>query len=127
MGNDTRNIQNSSKFELIIIIMRMEAVPLNNPVPGFISELDLKFHDEVNYMIYKINDQRNKIIEDSLRNFAVPPVKGKITKGKIKWRGIKLIIDGDNCTFYSMHLEQRGEQISPTIVNKFGITDTIYK
>jgi hypothetical protein len=42
---------------------------------------------------YKFRDERIK--EEWLRNVlkdALPPIKGKITKGKLKWRGIKLYI-----------------------------------
>lgn len=42
---------------------------------------------------YKFRDERIK--EEWLRNVlkdALPPIKGKITKGKLKWRGIKLHI-----------------------------------
>lgn len=43
--------------------------------------------------VYKFRDERIK--EGWLRNVlkdALPPIKGEITKGKLKWRGIKLYI-----------------------------------
>lgn len=42
---------------------------------------------------YKLRDERIK--EEWLQNVlkdALPPIKGEITKGKLKWRGIKLYI-----------------------------------
>ena len=60
----------------------------------------------------------NDIFEMSLREKAQPPIKGNITKGKIKWRGIKIVrtMDGNGFTEW---IEQRGERISPIIqINK---------
>lgn len=50
-----------------------------------------------------------KEIEHALRNNAVPPVKGEITQGKIKWRGIELIVEQ---LTQDTWVEQRGVQIS---------------
>lgn len=56
----------------------------------------------------KIAVQKDKFIEDALRRFAKPPIKGEITKGKIKWRGIVVIDDTINS---KMWLRQRGVDI----------------
>ena len=65
-----------------------------------------------------ISEQQKKeeeIFTSALRIMAEPPIKGEITKGKIKWRGIRIVQynDGLKCTKW---LEQRGKQISPKIV-----------
>jgi len=70
-----------------------------------------------------------KLIEDSLRTKATPIIKGKITKNKIKYRGIKLmtILYEDYSREYWM--TQRGESISEIILKednclwKHGISD----
>lgn len=49
-------------------------------------------------------------LEYVLRTEAKPPVKGDLTKGKIKWRGIKLR-QKDMGVGYFVWLEQRGNQI----------------
>lgn len=46
---------------------------------------------------------------------AEPPIKGEITKGKVRWRGIRIVHQNDGFK-YTKWLEQRGKQISPKIV-----------
>jgi hypothetical protein len=55
----------------------------------------------------------NAIFEDALRKNAVPPVKGKITKGKIQWRGIKIYQSQDYP--FERWLTQRGAPISEKV------------
>jgi len=56
-----------------------------------------------------------KQIEKCAVENSVPPIKGKITIGKLRWRGLKLVTkmgeDHSSCTY---HLEQRGKKISPS-------------
>lgn len=62
---------------------------------------------------YKEFDLR---FEYALRNKIDKPIKGKITKGKLKWRGISLgVFRGDGYTAYS--LLQRGNVIPFDFVN----------
>ena len=60
---------------------------------------------------WKSRDERIK--EEWLRNVlkdALPPIKGKITKGKLKWRGIKLYIHtGARSSMYEV--SQRGVRL----------------
>ena len=60
---------------------------------------------------YKFRDERIK--EEWLRNVikdALPPIKGKITKGKLRWRGIKLYIHrGARSSMYEVM--QRGVRL----------------
>lgn len=51
----------------------------------------------------------------ALRTMAEPPIKGEITKGKVRWRGIRIVHQNDGFK-YTKWLEQRGKQISPKIV-----------
>jgi hypothetical protein len=57
-----------------------------------------------------------KMIEDvynnSLRNNAKPPIRGEITAGKIRYRGIRQVTIPYDGTSW---LEQRGKRISPII------------
>jgi hypothetical protein len=65
--------------------------------------------------LFKIQlEFQNKIFEKALRNNAIPPVKGEITKGKLKWRGLRLIHQQKGLDYYSW-IEQRGKQISPKV------------
>jgi len=65
-----------------------------------------------------IQEQQKKeeeIFTAALRTTAEPPIKGEITKGKVRWRGIR-IVQQNNGFKYTKWLEQRGKQISPKIV-----------
>lgn len=59
--------------------------------------------------------QEEEIFTTALRTMAEPPIKGEITKGKVRWRGIRIVQQNDGFK-YTKWLEQRGKQISPKIV-----------
>lgn len=61
-----------------------------------------------------VRNKQDEIFEAAVRNIAVPTIRGKITKGKIRWRGIKLIVKNDPLKREEC-LEQRGKRISPII------------
>jgi len=69
-------------------------------------------------MVKQILQEEEKIFTKSLRHFAEPPIKGEITRGKIIWRGIKLVRQR-TMTDYTSWLEQRGKQISPKVTANF--------
>ena len=59
---------------------------------------------------------QEKILKDSLRENAIPPITGEITKGKLLWRGIRLVQTQHTIPWGgSRWLEQRGKRISPII------------
>lgn len=54
--------------------------------------------------------RREKWLEDICRNHVTPPIKGEITYGKIRWRGLSLGVfpeAGCECVF------QRGKRVGP--------------
>lgn len=65
--------------------------------------------------------ERNKKVEEwakmVLYTYATPRIKGEITKGKLKWRGIKLVAIynnwGENTTTYE--ITQRGNLLGKFI------------
>ena len=68
----------------------------------------------INYMERNLLLQQTRvseILEKSLRENAIPPIKGEITKGKIRYRRIRLIVEYDG----TKYLEQRGKRISERI------------
>jgi hypothetical protein len=69
----------------------------------------------MNQYITEVTKNIDDTIEHSLRTFAVPPIKGEITKAKIKWRGIRICKQTDGLKFITW-VEQRGLPISPKIV-----------
>lgn len=64
-------------------------------------------------------DAKNKaielMIENHVRKNAVPEIKGKITKGKIKWRGIHMFVGAD---YDYTVFKQRDKVISPYLNHK---------
>ena len=58
-----------------------------------------------------------KIFEATLRKQAHPIIKGEITKGKLSWRGIKVVHEIDGSTRKTW-LEQRGKRIGQKIMSK---------
>lgn len=71
---------------------------------------DYKELDNItNKLISNIIEKEDEFIKNQLK-LAKPQIKGEITKGKLKWRGIKLIeINDFNGT--TKWIEQRGKQI----------------
>ena len=57
---------------------------------------------------------QERIFEEALRTTVIPPIKGEITKGKIKWRGVRIAQQKVMFDTY-IWLEQRGVQVSPKI------------
>jgi hypothetical protein len=68
-------------------------------------------------MIANCMNKETEIIENALRIYSKPPIKGAITMGKIRWRGIRIIRQqiGGN---YRYWIEQRGIRISPIWLHK---------
>lgn len=79
--------------------------------------------DILNTLVESVNEvfranavKRDQWIEFMLREKVVPPIKGEITKGKIRWRGLALIyypleepLCGNTFTAIStIGMEQRG-------------------
>ena len=89
----------------------MPYVNLDNIVNEF-SRQQLNWEDEIISALYKWEDE---IFISALRVMAEPPIKGEITKGKVKWRGIRIVQHNDGFK-YTKWLEQRGKQISPKII-----------
>lgn len=63
---------------------------------------------------------RDAWIENTLRKNAVPPIKGEITPGKIKWRGISMkkitARDGD-VEVAGEYILQRGKLLGPMFLS----------
>jgi len=62
-------------------------------------------------LMSKMMHEKEAFFKDAILKNAIPPIKGEITKGKLKYRGIKIIsqqIDGRNYSW----VEQKGEKIS---------------
>jgi|2_EtaG_2_1085320.scaffolds.fasta_scaffold03068_4 TusA-related sulfurtransferase len=77
----------------------------------------MSIHQMNSFLMHKMNNEvladqlkaKDKIVEGIVREHALPKIKGPITKGKLKWRGISLGIhkNGLWCVM------QRGKKIGP--------------
>lgn len=73
----------------------------------------MKLYTELDIITSKIMSniiqKEDEFIKNQLK-FANPKIKGQITKGKLRWRGIKLIEIND-INVITKWVEQRGKQI----------------
>ena len=91
--------------------MNYEAKKIKHP--NFQMEEDLALNIAITQcLLDEVRRQEENLFTTALRTMAVPPIKGEITKGKLTWRGIRLIRQQVGLDSYSW-LEQRGKQISP--------------
>jgi hypothetical protein len=75
----------------------------------------LNIHDIISGFITEKQKKEEEVFTFALRTMAKPPIKGAITKGKLIWRGIRIVQYNDGFK-YTKWLEQRGNQISQKIV-----------
>lgn len=65
----------------------------------------------------KLFEKRDKMLESWLKEIipktCVPPIKGEVTKGKLRWRGIRMTTNYKGDTYFT----QRGKIISPILLN----------
>jgi len=75
-----------------------------------------------NQLISKIQEKESEFMITAIMKNAHPIIKGKLTKEKIIWRGIKII---KHCVFLDTYswVEQRGKRISPKFHVKSNLTD----
>ena len=102
--------------------MEYELKRIEAPQIEGMDDLALNIANVTQSIIKEQAKQENDIFEKCLRTMATPPIKGEITKGKIKWRGITIAQQRNG--FVTLRwLEQRGERISPMIKFDYSIKD----
>lgn len=69
----------------------------------------------VKQLTKKIAEREDEYIKYILYTYAQPLIKGNLTKGKLKWRGIKMIIQQTNFG-YEKWIEQRGVMLGDKII-----------
>ena len=67
----------------------------------------------------QLSDQLNRQLETICHNYLDPPIKGEITKGKLRWRGVKGIVQQRQATpngfsLVFLGIIQRDTLITPT-------------
>lgn len=76
------------------------------------------FHDLI---LEKIQEEEDRKLWEYFEPYLrAAGIKGEITKGKIKWRGIKLKVQNDLGSS-KYQLNQRGVDISPVFTVEFGL------
>jgi hypothetical protein len=63
----------------------------------------------------EVMSTKERIFEEGLYKNAIPKLKGEITKGKMKYRGIKLVIQKISLFEEDSWLEQRGKRITDIV------------
>jgi len=66
--------------------------------------------------------KENDYFEKYIRENATPKIKGEITQGKLKWRGIKLCVLNEHHEGTMKWITQRGVQITPKIIISFKLS-----
>ena len=69
-------------------------------------------------IIKEMMEGLNKTLETIVRVYSVPPIKGEITEGKLKWRGLRLCSSPMTLADNMYWIEQRGKQIGYKVVFK---------
>ena len=85
-------------------------------LPESIIKMESKIGDSISKLVSDMIGQYNHQIEGIftmyLKVLAKPPIKGEITAGKLRWRGITRVIESNSQDTW---LEQRGKRISPIV------------
>jgi len=90
----------------------LDRIPL---VPSEISLIHKRFFDQA-------QQSREELFTLSIYASAEPKIKGEITKGKLKWRGIRIVEQTFGFSSFSW-VEQRGKQISPKFQVNINLPD----
>ena len=74
----------------------------------------------ISRFIKEQSERQNAILEKAVRENAIPPIKGEMTKGKVRWRGLRMMQRGTGADgFTETWIEQRGKRITPIIRNEY--------
>ena len=86
------------------------------------SNIDLdKMHELESKIQSNISKEINDQFEKTVRENSCPPIKGEITKGKLKWRGVKLCQKRTTLDRMEQWIEQKGVIIGKPVVIDFSI------
>lgn len=87
-----------------------------------VKEVEKRFshaREMADMMQRQLSDQLNRQLETICHNYLDPPIKGEITKGKLRWRGVKGIVQQrqatpNGFTLVFLGIIQRDTLITPT-------------
>lgn len=99
-----------------ITVQKMEQVQMDEQLLNIYSSAHTNANaDVISRFFVEQMKKEEEIFEKALRENAEPKITGEITKGKIRWRGIRIAQQNDFLKSVKW-LEQRGKQISPKIM-----------
>lgn len=98
----------------------MKIVKQKNTLPEDVVILGNEIQEIQSHIMKEVLKKEDTYLTNFLYEFATPKIKGEITKGKLKWRGIKLVYLHDGLKTFKW-IEQRGVQISPKITFDFNL------
>lgn len=70
---------------------------------------------EVKEFSFELPENVTKYLEFILKKEVNPPIKGKITNNKIKYRGLSVCMVHNNDSTNTLWVEQRGVRVGPII------------
>lgn len=73
---------------------------------------DLLYND-VEKQLSEFYAKVNEIAEHIVRNYVTPPIKGEITKGKVRWRGLQIVWQKTDGYYAFVGIRQRDVLIFP--------------
>ncbi len=91
-----------------------EIIDIVNSFPSKIDE-EIEMHMRVTAA-----KELDRHIENICRNYLDPPIKGEITKGKLRWRGVKGIVQQRTLTPNGFALDFRGILQRDTLITIAG-------
>ena len=77
-----------------------------------------ELHDITNKVTQDLISKLFREMEKDMREHAIPPIKGELTKGKIQWRGL-VLCSSNSPDKMVRWIEQRGKIISRFYVIDF--------
>lgn len=77
--------------------------------------------EQIRHAMQTQTDQLNRQLETICHNYLDPPIKGEITKGKLRWRGVKGIVQQRQATPNGFSLVFRGIIQRDTLITPTGV------
>lgn len=65
-----------------------------------------------NKLVTEMTKRHDDAMREIVMTYAEPPIKGEITKGKLRWRGLRMFTQNE-IHKTTTWIEQRGKQIGP--------------
>lgn len=82
-----------------------------------LKELTDCIYEEVLRELQERDEKVSEWAKTVICTYATPRIKGEITKGKLKWRGIKLTRVWNSCNFEETYtITQRGKQLGEFVI-----------